>query len=85
VTLTLRVENGIVSGYVDYPEFGCGGSVASESIDHQTLWLQETITYGGGPCAPNGRVSVVLQSNDTAAWAWYQGTTRATALLTLDT
>jgi hypothetical protein len=59
MVMKLRLRNGKLSGSVDYPELGCGGTLTEGSAVPGGIMLNERLTYGVDTCVPEGRWSMV--------------------------
>jgi hypothetical protein len=74
------ILDGSGSGFIEYPNKKCGGTLRFVRKNGDTLSYQETITHGKTTCAQNGRVDLLSDGN-TLAWTWSAGADKATATL----
>jgi hypothetical protein len=75
------ILDGTGSGFIEYPNMKCGGTLKFVRKYGDTLSYKETITHGKAKCSEDGRVDLIPSGN-VVAWSWSAGDDKATATLT---
>jgi hypothetical protein len=75
------ILDGTGSGFIEYPNRKCGGTLRFIGKNGNTSSYQESITHGKANCTVSGRVVLIPEGN-ALAFSWSAGDDKATATLT---
>ena len=75
------ILDGTGSGFIEYPNRKCGGTLRFLGKNENTSSYQETITHGKANCPQSGRVALIPDGN-ALDWSWTAADDKATATLT---
>ncbi len=75
------ILDGTGSGFIEYPNRKCGGTLRFLGKNGNTSTYQETITHGKASCPQSGRVALIPDGN-ALAWSWTAGDDKSIATLT---